>query len=79
MPRKDKNQRLGTASAPKLEGKNELEKLKQLSSFKYEHQAKWFLNVSFFPTHIFVTTHNTKTHKISGILDQETSLVLVGR
>jgi hypothetical protein len=47
MPRKDKNQRLGTASVPKLEGKTALEKLQQLSSMKYEHQAKWFLNVSF--------------------------------
>mgnify|MGYP004144158803 CR=1 FL=1 len=46
MPRKDKNQRLGTASVPKLEGKTALEKLQQLSSMKYEHQAKWFLNVS---------------------------------
>jgi len=44
MPRKDKNQRLGTASVPKLEGKTALEKLQQLSSMKYEHQAKWFLN-----------------------------------
>jgi len=45
MPRKDKDQRLGTKSSPMLTGKDEVEKLKMLSSMKYEHQCKWFLNV----------------------------------
>lgn len=44
MPRKDKFQRLGTESAPTLSGKDALAKLQMLSSMKYEHQAKWFLN-----------------------------------
>ena len=91
MPRKDKNQRLGTASLPKLEGKNELDKLKCLSSMKYEHQAKWFLNVSQHPfaryafalhttttvkSRILTHTHN---NHYSGLLGKETTLVLHGR
>ena len=90
MPRKDKNQRLGTASLPKLEGKNELDKLKCLSSMKYEHQAKWFLNVSqhsrsLVTRSLFTTTVKsrilTHTHNnhYSGLLGKETTLVLHGR
>ena len=93
MPRKDKNQRLGTASLPKLEGKNELDKLKCLSSMKYEHQAKWFLNVSntrvrslrvrssHHHHHSKIKNTNTHTHNnhYSGLLGKETTLVLHGR
>jgi len=44
MPKKDKAQRVGLKSSPKLDGSNELEKLQHLSSMKYEHQLKWILN-----------------------------------
>lgn len=44
MPRPDPHQKKGTKNKKKLDGKTDLDKLHDLSSMKYQHQAKWILN-----------------------------------
>jgi len=44
MPKADPDQRQGTKNKPKLDGATDNDKLGDLSSMRYQHQAKWVMN-----------------------------------